>query len=142
MLGREFSYCLEVVSGDRRGRLLGFPTINQFFPENFVRLRRGVYVSKVCLSGRSYAGVTNIGVRPTVDGESFRSETCILGFSGDLYGARVEVFLLDFLRDEQKFDSIDALTQAIGRDAARAVEIFNHFEQDRTKEEKNEQVKC
>ena len=142
MLGREFSYCLEVVSGDRRGRLLGFPTINQFFPENFVRLRRGVYVSKVCLSGRSYAGVTNIGVRPTVDGESFRSETCILGFSGDLYGAMVEVFLLDFLRDEQKFDSIDALTQAIGRDAARAVEIFNRFEQDRTKEEKNEQVKC
>ena len=86
--------------------------------------------------------MTNIGVRPTVDGESFRSETCILGFSGDLYGAMVEVFLLDFLRDEQKFDSIDALTQAIGRDAARAVEIFNRFEQDRTKEEKNEQVKC
>lgn len=134
MLGREFSFCLEVVSGDRRGRLLGFPTINQFFPEGFVRLRRGVYASKVCFSGRSYAAVTNIGVRPTVDGESFRSETCILGFSGDLYGARVEVFLLDFLRDEKRFEGLEALTEAIERDAKRAAEIFDGIEKERTKE--------
>lgn len=125
MLGREFSYCLEVVSGDRRGRLLGFPTINQFFPQDFVRLRRGVYASKVCLSNKWYPAVTNIGVRPTIDGESFRSETCILGFSGDLYGAQVEVFLLDFLRDEVKFESLEALSQAISRDAKRASEIYN-----------------
>ena len=126
MLGREFSYCLEVVSGDRRGRLLGFPTINQFFPDNFVRLRRGVYASKVILSKKSYAAVTNIGVRPTVDGESFRSETCILGFSGDLYGAEVEVFLLKFLRDEQKFENLEKLTEAIEGDAKTAARIFEN----------------
>lgn len=136
MLGGEFSYRLEVVSGDRRGRLLGFPTINQFFPEGFVRLRYGVYASKVCLGGLWYAGVTNIGVRPTVGGESFRSETCILGFSGNLYGETVEVFLLDFLRDERKFESLDALTAAIAHDAKKALEIFS--KQQETKDEKDE----
>ncbi|MDO4379261.1 MAG: riboflavin biosynthesis protein RibF [Clostridia bacterium] len=129
MLGREFSYCIEVVSGDRRGRLLGFPTINQFFPPNFVKLRKGVYASKVELSHRWYPAVTNIGTRPTVDGESFRSETCILGFSGDLYGAEVEVFLLDFLRDETKFDSVETLTDAISRDAKKAREIYEATEE-------------
>ncbi len=129
MLGREFSYCIEVVSGDRRGRLLGFPTINQFFPQNFVKLRKGVYASKVELSNKWYPAVTNIGTRPTVDGESFRSETCILGFSGDLYGAEVEVFLLDFLRDETKFTSLEALTDAISRDAKKAREIYEATEE-------------
>lgn len=129
MLGREFSYCIEVVSGDRRGRLLGFPTINQFFPPNFVKLRKGVYASKVELSHRWYPAVTNIGTRPTVDGESFRSETCILGFSGDLYGAEVEVFLLDFLRDETKFASLEELTNAISRDAKKARKIYEATEE-------------
>lgn len=124
MLGRDFSYCIEVVSGDRRGRLLGFPTINQFFAQNFVKLRKGVYASKVELSGKWYPAVTNIGTRPTVDGESFRSETCILGFSGDLYGAEVEVFLLDFLRDEIRFTSLEELKNAISRDAEKAREIY------------------
>lgn len=128
MLGREFSYCLEVVSGDRRGRLLGFPTINQFFPENFVRLRRGVYASKVTVAGKEYPAVTNIGVRPTFDGESFRSETCILGFSGDLYGAQIEVFLLDFLRGEMKFEDKEALTAAIRRDGEAARKIYYESE--------------
>ena len=129
MLGREFSYCIEVVSGDRRGRLLGFPTINQFFLPDFVKLRKGVYASKVKLSDKWYPAVTNIGIRPTVDGESFRSETCILGFSGDLYGAEVEVFLLDFLRDETKFDSLEELTEAIARDAKRARAIYEAVEE-------------
>lgn len=130
MLGRGFSYCLEVVSGDRRGRLLGFPTINQFFPENFVRLRKGVYASKVIISGKEYPAVTNIGVRPTFDGESFRSETCILGFSGDLYGAQVEVFLLDFLRDEIKFENSETLTAAIKRDGEAARKIYCESEKE------------
>ena len=129
MLGREFSYCIEVVSGDRRGRLLGFPTINQFFPPDFVKLKKGVYASKVELSDKWYPAVTNIGVRPTVDGESFRSETCILGFSGDLYGAQVEVFLLDFLREETKFASLEELTNAISRDAKKAREIYSATEE-------------
>lgn len=124
MLGRSFSYSLPVVSGDKRGRLLGFPTINQFFEPDFVQARRGVYASKVLLGSSWYAAVTNIGVRPTVKASTVRSETCILGFSGDLYGREIEVFLLSFLRDEKEFESLAALSEAIEKDAEKAAEIY------------------
>lgn len=128
MLGREFSYKIEVVSGDRRGRLLGYPTINQFFPECFVTARFGVYASKVKLGKKWYSAVTNIGVRPTIETRSLRSETCILGFSGDLYGLEIEVFLLDFIRDEKKFENLEELSAAIKSDAEKAEEIFKRYE--------------
>ena len=123
MLGRTFSYALPVVSGDKRGRLLGFPTLNQFFPDGLVRPRAGVYAAKVCLKQTWYAAVTNIGVRPTIGTDSFRSETCILDFSGDLYGQTIEVHLLEFLRDEQKFGSLDQLKAAMQKDAAAAKKV-------------------
>lgn len=124
MLSRQFSYSLEVVSGDRRGRLLGYPTINQFFEEDFVVPRYGVYASKVTIDGKTYAAVTNIGVRPTINTKSLRSETCILGFSGNLYGREVEVKLLSFIRDEKKFESLDELMAAIKEDAQKAEKIY------------------
>lgn len=124
MLSRAFSYKFEVVSGDRRGRLLGFPTINQFFPDGFVTARFGVYASKVKIDNKWYSAVTNIGIRPTVDTERFRSETCILGFSGNLYGQKIEVHLLKFLRDEKKFEDLQQLSEAIKNDAERAKEVF------------------
>ena len=124
MLGRPFSYRLTVVSGDRRGRLLGFPTINQFFPDRFVRPRAGVYASAVTLGGRRHCAVTNIGVRPTIGTETFRSETCILDFSGDLYGQEIEVQLLQFLRPEHKFDTLDGLKATMRHDAETAKRLF------------------
>ena len=124
MLGRPFSYRLTVVSGDRRGRLLGFPTINQFFPEGFVRPRAGVYAAEVTLDGRRYCAVTNIGVRPTIGTETFRSETCILGFSGDLYGQEIEVRLRQFLRPEKKFDTLEQLKDTMRHDAETAQCLF------------------
>ena len=128
MLGRAFSYAMPVVVGDRRGRLLGFPTINQYFPDGFVRPRAGVYASKVCLNGIWYSCVTNIGVRPTIGTNTFHSETCILGFSGDLYGQTVEVHLLQFLRDEKKFESLEQLKAAMQNDAAAAKRILSDHE--------------
>ena len=128
MLGREFSYCFEVVSGDRRGRLLGFPTINQFFPDDFVRPAYGVYVSKVNLKGQWYPAVTNLGIRPTIGTESYRSETCILGFSGDLYNQFIEVFLLEYIRPEQKFDDLEMLSKRIKKDAETATDTFKRKE--------------
>ncbi|MCM1543934.1 MAG: riboflavin biosynthesis protein RibF, partial [Ruminococcus sp.] len=127
MLGREFSYNLGVVDGDKRGRLLGFPTINQFFPGDFVTPRFGVYASKVCLGGLWYPAVTNIGIRPTVDTQLWRSETSILGFSGDLYGQRVEVFLLDFMRDEKKCSGLSELSKTIRADAEEAMKIYDRL---------------
>ena len=89
LLGRPLLFTAPVFSGDHRGRLLGAPTINQYLPAGFVRPKRGVYVSTVRIGGRLYRGVTNVGSRPTFDGGGERSETYILGYSGDLYGQRV-----------------------------------------------------
>lgn len=134
MLGRQFSYKLEVVDGDKRGRMLGFPTINQFFPDEFVIPRFGVYASKVRLGNLWYPAVTNIGIRPTVDTKKWRSETSILGFSGDLYGQLIEVFLLEFIRDERKCSGLSELSKTIKADADRAIEIYNNEQSQGTSE--------
>ena len=126
MLGREFRYKLTVVDGQHRGRLIGAPTINQRFEDGFVRPKKGVYASVTVVDGKEYPSVTNIGLRPSFENEDFRSETCILGFSGNLYGQEIEVRLLEFLRDEIKFDSIDALSVQINADAAQSEEIFRN----------------
>lgn len=126
MLGRTFSYAFPVVEGDKRGRTLHFPTINQFFPDGFIRPRFGVYASYTELDGKRYAAVTNFGARPTIGTNSVRSETCILGFSGNLYGKSPEIHWLKYLRPEQKFDSLSELQTAIAADAARAKEIFEN----------------
>ncbi len=126
MLGREFRYKLTVVDGQHRGRLIGAPTINQRFDEGFVIPKKGVYASVTVVDGKEYPSVTNIGLRPSFENEDFRSETCILGFSGNLYGQEIEVRLLEYLRDETKFGSIDELSVQIGRDAEKSEEIFNN----------------
>ncbi len=124
MLGYHFSYDFEVVHGDARGRILGSPTINQFFPEDFTVAEYGVYASYTIIDDKKYVSVTNIGVRPTVEGISEkRSETNIIGFNGDLYGQRVEVSLLKKIRDEMKFNSFDELSNQIAVDRQKAIEI-------------------
>ena len=126
MLGREFRYRLTVVDGQHRGRLIGAPTINQRFEDGFVRPKKGVYASVTVVDCREYPSVTNIGLRPSFENEDFRSETCILGFSGNLYGQEIEVRLLEYLRDEIKFNSVDELSARINADAATSEEIFRN----------------
>lgn len=125
MLGRVFSYDRVVERGDALGRRLGFPTINQTFPEDFILPKYGVYASVTTLDKKQYPSVTNIGIRPTVGGTQVRSETCILGFSGDLYGKNAEVGLLDFIRGEMKFASLEELTQAVKRDMEKARLVYD-----------------
>ncbi len=125
MLGRYFSYDFEVVHGDARGRILGSPTINQFFSENFTVAEYGVYASFTIVNGKKYISVTNIGVRPTIEGGSEkRSETNIVGFDGDLYGQNIEVFLVEKLRGEMAFKSLDELSARIFADREKATEII------------------
>lgn len=124
MLGREFRYKSTVVSGHQRGRLIGAPTINQHFDNNFVLPQKGVYASITVVDGKEYPSVTNIGLRPSFENEDFRSETCILGFAGDLYGQEIEVRLLEYLRDEIKFDSMEKLSEQIEKDAKKSKELF------------------
>lgn len=120
MLGRPFGYAFPVVHGSKIGRTLDAPTINQIFPPGFAVPRNGVYASQTYAEDRWQASVTNIGVRPCFGGDELRSETFITGFSGDLYGKRVPVRLLRYLRPEKKFDSIAQLKEQIAIDAQNA----------------------
>lgn len=125
MLGRYFSYNFEVVHGDARGRTLGSPTINQFFSDNFTVADFGVYASFTVVDGKKYISVTNIGIRPTIQGGSEkRSETNIVGFDGDLYGQDIEVFLVEKLRGERAFNSLDELSESISADRKKSTEII------------------
>ncbi len=125
MLGRYFSYDFTVVHGDARGRILGSPTINQFFSEGFAVAEYGVYASFTVVNGKKYISVTNIGIRPTIEGVSEkRSETNIVGFEGDLYGQNIEVFLVEKLRGEMAFNSLDELSERISADREKATEII------------------
>ena len=124
MLGRYFSYDFLVVHGDERGRVLGSPTINQFFDEGFAVPRFGVYASFTVVDGKTYPSVTNIGVRPTFKNSEKRSETNILGFNGDLYGKHPEVFIVEKMREEMKFSSLDELKSQIDKDKESALAIL------------------
>ncbi len=126
MLGRNFSYDFLVVEGNKIGKkILGFPTINQHFPTGFINLKHGVYSSKSTVDGRIYPSVTNFGCHPTIGGDKVLSETCILGFDGDLYYQKIKVELIDFIRGEKKFNSKEELKTQIDLDCKQAIEIFN-----------------
>ncbi len=126
MLGRNFSYDFLVVEGNRIGKkILGFPTINQHFPKGFINLKHGVYASRSTVDGKTYPSVTNFGCHPTIGGDQVLSETCILGFDGDLYNRKIPVELLDFIREEKKFNSKDELKAQIDKDSKSAIKIFD-----------------
>ncbi|GLQ72417.1 riboflavin biosynthesis protein [Vibrio penaeicida] len=120
MLGRPYSINGRVSHGRKLGRTIGFPTAN-------IPLKRcvspvsGVYVVEVIgIDGSVYGGVANIGQRPTVDGIRQQLEVHLFDFNSNLYGKQLEVSLLHKLRDEIKFDSLDALTAQIELDAEAA----------------------
>ncbi len=124
MLGRAFSYDFEVKHGDERGRILGSPTINQFFMKDFAVPQFGVYASFTVIDGKKYASVTNIGIRPTIGNSEKRSETNIINFDGDLYGKHPEVFIIEKLRGETTFNSLDALSTQIAKDREKATALL------------------
>ena len=116
----------EVIHGEARGRELGFPTANLRLDPS-ARLRFGIYTVSVGIEGRVYGGVASYGRRPTFDNGAPLLEVYIFDFARDLYGKIIEVAFLDYIRDEEKFDSIEALTARIARDEeiARAF-LKNH----------------
>lgn len=123
LLGRPFGFSLEVIHGNHIGTGLGTPTINQAFPEDFSLPKFGVYAAWCRVGGKFYYGVCNVGVKPTVGSERVLAETWMPEFSGDLYGKRVRVFLLGFIRPEKKFSSLQELKEEIGRNAVVAKKL-------------------
>jgi riboflavin kinase/FMN adenylyltransferase len=123
-LGRRYRLSGQVVHGMARGRKIGFPTANIDPDQPFIVPRNGVYAIRLHLDGKRYAGVMNIGIKPTFEGEAVRTlEAHLLDFSDDIYGKRVEIEFIRFLRSEQKFASIEELTAQIRRDADHARQI-------------------
>lgn len=126
MLGYRYGYVAEVEHGYERGRTWSFPTINQKIPKGLVLPKFGVYCSKVLIDGKWYSGVTNIGVKPTVNVETAPlAETFIIGYEGDLYGRELELRLYEFVRPERKFDSFDELKAEIGRNTEFTKNYFS-----------------
>ena len=111
--------------GYRIGRQIGAPTINTRIPEGVIVPRRGVYATRVWLPDGARAAVTNIGVRPTFgEGNGLTVESNILDFSGDLYGAQIRLEFFAFLRDERRFESPEALREAIEKNIEQTRRYF------------------
>lgn len=129
LLGRPYALRTIVIDGQKLGRRLGFPTVNQVFRRGALVPKRGVYVTRVRLCGKQKYGVTNVGVRPTVGGSLLCAETHIFDFEGDLYGKTVTVEFLRFLRPETKFESIEALSRQVHQDMECAEKLVAQLAQ-------------
>lgn len=116
LLTEPFSFEAKVIEGDKRGRTIGFPTVNQRYPDDLVKLRFGVYKTKIEIENTEFYGITDIGVRPTYKSDYVISETFIKDFSGDLYGKTLRITPVEFLRDEKKFSSLEELKKQIELD--------------------------
>ena len=120
ILGRPFAIEGVVQHGDKRGRLLGFPTANILL-DDYVRPAFGVYAVRSLLAdGRRVPGVANLGRRPTVDGTEERLEVWLFDLNEDLYGQTIETDLLAFIRPERRFSGLDELKAQIAADADAA----------------------
>ena len=125
MLGYTFFFELPVEVGQQIARTLQHPTINQRIPQGQILPRFGVYCTRVRFDGKWYAGVTNVGIKPTFNAHtSPLAETYIIDYDGDLYGQTVTVYFDKFIRAEKKFESAEELKVQIDRDTAYAHEYF------------------
>lgn len=124
MLGRPYGVEGQIVRGDQRGRTIGFPTAN-LKPHNRVIPKYGVYATANLIDGVWRRSITNVGVRPTFEGDKQPSiESYIFDFDGDLYGDVLRVRFLHRIRDERKFSGIDELKNQIAKDSQTALNYF------------------
>ena len=125
-LGHRHCMTQTVGHGQRLGRTIGIPTVNLTVPDHVLTPKFGVYVSRVYLpDGRSCAGVTNVGTRPTVSqGDAVSVETFLLDFDGDLYGQSIRLEYCKRLRGEVKFDSLEALREEIQKNIRQTRAYF------------------
>jgi riboflavin kinase/FMN adenylyltransferase len=123
MLGGNFFMLGRVIHGHARGKGLGFPTANLEITQDLYP-KDGVYAATVIVDEQSYDGVVNIGTNPTFGDEQLAVEVLLFDYQGDLYGKELQVALVDKLRDEQTFPSVDALKRQIGQDIQKAKEIL------------------
>ncbi len=120
LLGRFYSFEGQVERGNRLGRKLGMPTLNLYPEREKLLPPKGVYYSRVLFEGGTYPGITNIGLKPTVNSTSHISvETYLYDFDKDMYGRKIVTELLQFKRPEQKFESVEMLKTQMEKDIAQ-----------------------
>ncbi|MCX7983335.1 MAG: bifunctional riboflavin kinase/FAD synthetase [Bacteroidetes bacterium] len=128
MLGYPYFLTGTVVEGDKRGRMLGYPTANIRVPSAKLIPHTGIYVSRVTLEKQHSYGLTSIGYRPTFSTNgTLHIETYIYDFSETIYGKELKIELLHRLRDEQKFDSIEQLIEQMNKDKEIGYSIIQQF---------------
>ena len=128
LLGRPYALSGIVVRGNRIGHSIGFPTANIRIPESYKLIpSEGVYVARFVIVGKSYNSMVSIGRRPTLESHGKLSiEAHVLDFNDDLYGAVVSVYLLEKLRDNIRFQDLDALKSQLQLDRQATMEFFKH----------------
>jgi riboflavin kinase / FMN adenylyltransferase len=124
LLGRPFSLTGEIRSGAGRGRTILFPTLN-LAPEQELLPKLGVYATESVIRGNVFRSVTNVGTRPTFEGQGITVESHLFGFNEEIAGGPMEVRFHTRLRDERKFSGADQLRAQIARDIAAAREYFS-----------------
>ena len=126
LLGHQYFIDGRVVEGDRRGRQIGFPTAN-LATDNELLPPHGVYATTLTIEGIVHPSLTNIGVRPTFNVSGETIETHVLGYNGDLYGRSVRLAFVQRLRDERRFENVDALRAQIEADTRAARRLFGRI---------------
>lgn len=124
LLGRPYSVAGEVIHGDARGRQIGFPTANIDVWEAQVLPATGVYAGYAVIDNERFPAVTNVGIRPTFEGQTVRVEAHLLDFERELYGQTLTFEFVKRLRGERKFDGIAALMAQIQQDITHARDVF------------------
>ena len=127
-LGYDYSLTGIIFKGKQLGRTIGYPTANITIEEDYKLIpNNGVYIAKSVLNGKTVFGMMNIGTRPTVDGTKQTIEINFFDFKQDLYGQKITISLLHRMRSEQKFESIDALKNQLGKDKKTALSFIENL---------------
>lgn len=128
LLGYNYFIKSEIVHGRKLGRRIGIPTINMILPADKLLPPNGVYVTEVVVDDKLYMGVTNVGCKPTVSDENIVGvETYIDNFKQDVYGEKIVVYFVDYIRPEMKFHSIEELKAQMEADIQSAKECYNKY---------------
>ena len=127
-LGYPYVLTGNVVKGNQLGRTIGFPTANIEIPEEYKLIPKiGVYVVTVDVNNDTVFGMMNIGVKPTLGENKLSIEVHLLDFDKDIYNQKIQVKVLERLRDEQKFDSFDALKSQLEKDKQNTIQYFENL---------------
>ena len=127
-LERPFSLSGTIVKGDKIGRKIGFPTANLYIEEKYkLKPQNGVYLVQCHWDNQKYFGMMNVGKRPTISGKETQIETYFFDFDGDLYGKKLNINLLEKIRDEQKYDSLESLGNQLSIDQKSCRELIPKY---------------